>query len=101
MNRIKFRSSNVTQITIRRVLMIPDYKQILQCLNEAERELFRVADDAECQRFHKNSQLSAVLSTACRIYHSRSAGALTISRIRTLCPQGNCATTCCTNCWSG
>lgn len=41
--------------------MALDYKQILQCLNEAERELFRVADGAECQRFHKNSQLSAVL----------------------------------------
>ena len=38
-----------------------DYEQVIQCLDEVECELFRVADHAECQRFHKNSQLSAVL----------------------------------------
>lgn len=41
--------------------MALDCGQILQCLDEVERELFRVADHAECQRFHKSSQLSAVL----------------------------------------
>ena len=41
--------------------MALDCTQILQCLDEAERELFRAAEDAECQRFHKSSQLSSVL----------------------------------------
>ncbi len=38
-----------------------DCKHVLQCLDEVERELIRVADDPECERFHKNSQLTAVL----------------------------------------
>ena len=38
-----------------------DCKDVLRCLDEVEAELFRVADDPECQRFHKNSQLTAVL----------------------------------------
>lgn len=41
--------------------MALDSQHVLQCLDEVERELFRVADGADCQRFHKNSQLSAVL----------------------------------------
>jgi hypothetical protein len=41
--------------------MALDFKQVHQCLDEVERELFRIADHAECQRFHKNNQLSAVL----------------------------------------
>ena len=38
-----------------------DSKHIAQCLDEVERELFRIADHADCQRFHKESQLSALL----------------------------------------
>jgi hypothetical protein len=41
--------------------MALDCEQVLQCLDEVERELFRVADHGEYQKFHKNSQLSAVL----------------------------------------
>src|SRR5438445_10928208 len=36
-------------------------KQILTCLDEIETELFRIADNEECQRFHKDTQLTAVL----------------------------------------
>jgi hypothetical protein len=38
-----------------------DYNQVLQCLDETERELFRVADSDACQKFHNDSQLTAVL----------------------------------------
>jgi hypothetical protein len=38
-----------------------DPKQVLTCLDEAERELFRIADDNECQRFNKDTQLTAVV----------------------------------------
>ena len=41
--------------------MALDCKHILECLDEVERELFRIADHEECQRFHKNSQLTAAL----------------------------------------
>jgi len=41
--------------------MALDCKHVLRCLDELERELFTVADDDECQRFHKDSQLTAVL----------------------------------------
>jgi hypothetical protein len=41
--------------------MALDCKQILRCLDEVQGELFRVAEHGECQRFHKSSQLSAVL----------------------------------------
>src|SRR2546430_624414 len=41
--------------------MALDCKHVLQCLDEVERELFRIADHEECQRFHKNSQLTAAL----------------------------------------
>jgi hypothetical protein len=46
--------------------MTLDCKHALRCLDEIEAELFRVADDPECQRFHKNSQLTAVLSLLLR-----------------------------------
>jgi hypothetical protein len=36
-------------------------EQVRNCLDEAERELFRVADGEECQRFHRDTQLTAVL----------------------------------------
>ena len=36
-------------------------KQILTCLDEIETELFRIADSDECQRFHRDTQLTAVL----------------------------------------
>src|SRR5258708_23476307 len=38
-----------------------DYEQIRQCRDEVERELFRVADHDDCSRFHKETQLTAVL----------------------------------------
>jgi hypothetical protein len=41
--------------------MAIDRDQVVQCLDEVERELFRIADDSDCQKFHKNSQLSATL----------------------------------------
>lgn len=41
--------------------MAVDCKHVLQCLDEVEHELFRIADHDECQRFHKNNQLTAVL----------------------------------------
>jgi hypothetical protein len=39
----------------------PDPKPILQCLDELESELFEAADYSDCLRFHRNSQLTAVL----------------------------------------
>jgi hypothetical protein len=41
--------------------MALDPKPILQCLDEVESGLFEAADDNDCQRFHRNSQLTAVL----------------------------------------
>jgi hypothetical protein len=41
--------------------MALDPKLILQRLDEVESELFEAADDNDCQRFHRNSQLTAVL----------------------------------------
>jgi hypothetical protein len=38
-----------------------DHNQVIQCLDEIEQELFRVADSDGCQKFHKDSQLTAVL----------------------------------------
>jgi len=37
-----------------------DPEQVRNCLREIEAELFRIADD-ECQRFHKDTQLTAVV----------------------------------------
>jgi len=34
---------------------------VLQCLDEVESGLFEAVDDNDCQRFHRNSQLTAVL----------------------------------------
>jgi hypothetical protein len=36
-------------------------KQILACLDEVEAELFRIADNDECDRFHKDTQLTAMV----------------------------------------
>jgi hypothetical protein len=41
--------------------MSPDSKHVIQCLDEVEHELFRCADDVECERFHKDSHLTAML----------------------------------------
>jgi hypothetical protein len=38
-----------------------DPKRILTCLHEVESELFRIADTDECQRFHKDTQLTAMV----------------------------------------
>ena len=38
-----------------------DCHQVRLCLDEVERELFRVADSDECRRFHKDTQLTAVV----------------------------------------
>ena len=38
-----------------------DPKEILTCLDEVEGELFRIADDEDCQRFHKDTQLTAMV----------------------------------------
>jgi hypothetical protein len=38
-----------------------DQKQVLQCLDEIERELFKAAEDVDCQRFHKDTRLTAVI----------------------------------------
>lgn len=38
-----------------------DPKQILACLDEVERDLFRIADHDECLRFHKDTQLTAMV----------------------------------------
>lgn len=35
-----------------------DYDRIRQCLDEIEAALFSVADSEECQKFHRDSQLS-------------------------------------------
>jgi hypothetical protein len=40
---------------------VADLHQIRRCLDELDRELFRIADDPECERFHQNTQLTAVL----------------------------------------
>lgn len=37
-----------------------DAEQVRSCLTEIETELFRIADNDECQRFHKDTQLTAV-----------------------------------------
>jgi hypothetical protein len=36
-------------------------KHIVRCLDEMEGELFRIAEDDQCQRFHKDTQLTAVV----------------------------------------
>lgn len=46
--------------------MTVDYKEFIACLNEVDGVLFRVADHADCQRFHKDSQLSAVVMLSLR-----------------------------------
>ena len=38
-----------------------DLKEIRNCLDEIESELFGAADTEDCQRFHKDTQLTAVL----------------------------------------
>lgn len=42
-------------------MAVYDAEEIIDCLDEIEAELFRLADDGECQRFHKDTQLTAVL----------------------------------------
>jgi hypothetical protein len=38
-----------------------DYGQLESCLCEIDRALFKIADHDDCQRFHKESQLTSVL----------------------------------------
>src|SRR5271157_574832 len=38
-----------------------DPNQVLTCLDETESELFRIADNDECQRFNKDTQLTAMV----------------------------------------
>ena len=38
-----------------------NFGEVYRCLDEVERELFRIADTDECQRFHKDTQLTAVV----------------------------------------
>lgn len=55
--------------------MAVDYNEVFQCLDEAERELFRVANDESCQKFQNDSQLTAVLLLllrACSLLRSMS-----------------------------
>jgi hypothetical protein len=58
---VRFRNHQENEIGSPELYMALDPKPILQCLDEVESELFRVADNDECQRFHKHSQLTAVL----------------------------------------
>jgi len=41
--------------------MAIDYTEVFSCLDEVEAELFRVSDCAECDKFHRDSQLTAVI----------------------------------------
>lgn len=41
--------------------MALEYKLVLKCLDEVDDELFRVADLPECERFHNDTQLTAVI----------------------------------------
>jgi hypothetical protein len=43
-----------------------DFDQFAECLNEIDRVLFKVADHEDCQRFHKDSQLTAVVVLSLR-----------------------------------
>jgi hypothetical protein len=38
-----------------------DEKQVRSCLDEIQSELFKAADSEECERFHKDTQLTATL----------------------------------------
>ena len=38
-----------------------DPKQVRACLDEIDAELFKVADSDDCQRFHKDTQLTAIV----------------------------------------
>jgi hypothetical protein len=40
---------------------IVDVEEVRKCLGEIDKELFRVADGEDCQRFHKDTQLTVVL----------------------------------------
>jgi hypothetical protein len=42
-------------------------KQVRGCLDEIQSELFNAADDEECQRFHKDTQLTATLLLLARM----------------------------------
>lgn len=44
-----------------------DYDRIRHCLDEIEAALFSVADGEECQKFHRDSQLTAVLLLTLRM----------------------------------
>lgn len=41
--------------------MAIDYDEVSRCLDEVEAELFRISDCAECEKFHRDSQLTAVI----------------------------------------
>ncbi len=44
-----------------------DPKQVRSCLDEIDSEIFKAADNEECQRFHKDTQLTATLLLLARM----------------------------------
>jgi hypothetical protein len=44
-----------------------DAKQVRSCLGEMQSEIFSAAEDAECERFHKDTQLTATLLLIARM----------------------------------
>ncbi len=44
-----------------------DAKEVRACLDEIESELFRAADNEDCARFHKDTQLTTVLLLVLRM----------------------------------
>jgi hypothetical protein len=44
-----------------------DYDRVRKCLDEIDAALFSVADSAECEKFHRDSQLTAVVLLALRM----------------------------------
>jgi len=47
--------------------MLLDYEQVRRCLDEIENALFTVAETDDCQKFHRDSQLTAVVLLALRM----------------------------------
>jgi hypothetical protein len=43
-----------------------DQKRFIECLDELDRALFKLAEHDDCQRFHKDSQLTAVILLSLR-----------------------------------
>src|ERR1700688_4705523 len=58
---VRFRNHQESEISSLELSMALEPEAILHCLDEVESGLFEAADDNDCQRFHRNSQLTAVL----------------------------------------